>query len=525
MPARGAEGSIARRHRPDRRQPCRDRGARDRVAAGHPPRHRLGPHRGDHRHHEHDRGRQLRRSGARPGTHGRTRRTATGTAARRRCRPTATCWRSGRRRRRDRDDQRPRRAGRRATRLDPASSRSRRSASARSMPSATGSSSSPSGSRRSRSVPCCPTGSIRSWAAIVGLTLVGLGLWVLYSVYRYARGGETFRLRSRWMLVFDGARYGWRRLQARLHGHEHVEPLEMSSYGTRTALGVGMIHGVGAETGTQVLLIAAVGGASSAGLGVPMLFAFVLGLLISNFVLVVVSSVGFVASQTRETDLRRGRCGGRRVQPDHRRGLPARLRQPAARPGVDAPVLGRRRTRSGSIGRCSGTPCDPASRACSARHGRWRPTRATTRAAPPGGPHRRDRAAAAGDPPHRPRRGSSAGGRRRVTAVPHRGRRDRDRVRDGRRDRRRVRLVPALRRAVRRAALHARGRRSGGVAQPAPAVVRGDRHRSPGGAAGRARQRRDAAGRGVAGPVPDQPHAGDGDERGGRPAGRSSTTC
>jgi hypothetical protein len=135
---------------------------------------------------------------------------------------------------------------------------------------------------------------------VVGLTLVVLGLWVLYSVYRYARGGGSFRLRSRWMLVFDGTRYAWRRLQARLHGHEHVEPLEMSSYGTRTALGVGMIHGIGAETGTQVLLIAAVGGASSAGLGVPMLLAFVLGLLISNLVIVVVSSIGFVASQTRE---------------------------------------------------------------------------------------------------------------------------------------------------------------------------------------------------------------------------------
>ena len=135
---------------------------------------------------------------------------------------------------------------------------------------------------------------------VVGLTLVVLGVWVLYSVYRYARTGEAFRLRSRWMLVFDGARYAWRRLQARLHGHEHVEPLEMSSYGTRTALGVGMIHGIGAETGTQVLLIAAVGGAASAGLGVQMLLAFVLGLLISNFAIVVVSSVGFVASQTRE---------------------------------------------------------------------------------------------------------------------------------------------------------------------------------------------------------------------------------
>jgi hypothetical protein len=135
---------------------------------------------------------------------------------------------------------------------------------------------------------------------IVGVTLVALGLWVVYSIYRYARGGESFRLRSRWMLVFHGVRYGWRRFQARLHGHEHVEPLEMSSYGPRTAFGVGMIHGIGAETGSQVLLIAAVGGASSAGLGVPMLAAFVVGLLLSNFAIVIVSSVGFVSSQARE---------------------------------------------------------------------------------------------------------------------------------------------------------------------------------------------------------------------------------
>jgi hypothetical protein len=135
---------------------------------------------------------------------------------------------------------------------------------------------------------------------IVGFTLVLLGAWVLYSVFRYARGGESFRLRSRWMLVFDGVRYSWRHFQARLHGHEHTEPLEMSSYGPRTAFGVGMIHGIGAETGTQVLLIAAVGGAAASGLGVPMLLAFVLGLLISNFAIVVMTSVGFVASQTRE---------------------------------------------------------------------------------------------------------------------------------------------------------------------------------------------------------------------------------
>lgn len=134
---------------------------------------------------------------------------------------------------------------------------------------------------------------------VVGLTLVFLGIWVLYSLVQYARNGTEFRLQSRWMLVFRSIRYGWRWLRAKLHGHEHVEPVEMSSYGRRTAFGVGMIHGVGAETGTQVLLIAAIGSASSAGLGVPMMFAFIAGLLISNSVIVILSATGFVASQAR----------------------------------------------------------------------------------------------------------------------------------------------------------------------------------------------------------------------------------
>ena len=134
---------------------------------------------------------------------------------------------------------------------------------------------------------------------VVGLTLVILGVWVFVSLYQYARHGADFRLRSRWMLVFDGVRHVWRRFQARLHGHEHAEPLEMSSYGPRTALGVGMIHGLGAETGTQVLFIAAIGGASSVGLGIPMMLAFIAGLVITNTAIVVVTASGFVASTAR----------------------------------------------------------------------------------------------------------------------------------------------------------------------------------------------------------------------------------
>jgi len=135
---------------------------------------------------------------------------------------------------------------------------------------------------------------------VVGFTLVLLGAWVFVSLYQYARHGIAFRLRSRWMLVFDSIRYGWRRFQARLHGHEHVDPIEMSSYGVRTAYGVGMIHRIGAETGTQVLLIAAIGGAGGAGLGVPMLVAFIIGLLISNSVVVIITATGFIATRVRE---------------------------------------------------------------------------------------------------------------------------------------------------------------------------------------------------------------------------------
>jgi cytochrome c biogenesis protein CcdA len=136
-------------------------------------------------------------------------------------------------------------------------------------------------------------------ARIVGFTLLFLGVWVFISLWQYLRNGTEFRLRSRWMLVFDGVRYAWRRFQARLHGHEHVAPLEMSSYGYRTAFGVGMIHGIGAETGSQALLIAAVGGATGVGLGVPMLLAFIVGLLASNTLVVVVSATGFVVGQVR----------------------------------------------------------------------------------------------------------------------------------------------------------------------------------------------------------------------------------
>src|SRR5260221_2507314 len=106
---------------------------------------------------------------------------------------------------------------------------------------------------------------------VVGVTLVLLGIWVLISVVQYMRGKGEFRMPSRCMLVFDGVRYGWDRLQSRIHGHEHEPIAHASQYGPKTAFGVGMIHGVGAETGSQAPLLAGgAGGTRARGIPAPL---------------------------------------------------------------------------------------------------------------------------------------------------------------------------------------------------------------------------------------------------------------
>lgn len=135
---------------------------------------------------------------------------------------------------------------------------------------------------------------------IVGVTLLFLALYLFYSIYRYFHGGE-FRLRSRWMLVFQGVRNGYAWLQAKLHGHEYHRIAHAQKYGARTAYGIGLIHGVGAETGTQVLVIATAVGADSKVAGVSGLAAFIVGLLISNSIVTVATSVGFVSAHRRQS--------------------------------------------------------------------------------------------------------------------------------------------------------------------------------------------------------------------------------
>jgi high-affinity nickel-transport protein len=57
-----------------------------------------------------------------------------------------------------------------------------------------------------------------------------------------------------------------------------------------------MIHGVGAETGSQALLLAGIAGVTGV-TGIVILLAFVAGLLASNTLVAVVSASGFLGAQ------------------------------------------------------------------------------------------------------------------------------------------------------------------------------------------------------------------------------------
>ena len=181
---------------------------------------------------------------------------------------------------------------------------------------------------------------------IVGLTLVILGVFVFVSLIKH---GREFRMRSRWMLIFSGTRSAYRKARGAVgraavgepaptagdhvhsnadpvhmhaseegvalavaddlpvsdwhhghhgrpghHHHKHPEPDAFMNYGKGTAFVVGMVHGIGAETPTQVLIfLTAVTTGGKLG-GEVVLLTFIVGLLMSNTLITFGSSFGFL---------------------------------------------------------------------------------------------------------------------------------------------------------------------------------------------------------------------------------------
>lgn len=170
-------------------------------------------------------------------------------------------------------------------------------------------------------------------SAVVGWTLVILGVYVAYTLIRY-RG--AIPLRSRWMIVLSAVRRGylWLRglvtspsapvahqhdhsglggfhhgdaaednepVSGRLprHRHQHTHDDPFADYTAKSAFAVGMLHGIGAETPTQVLVFLAAASSGGTVAGLAVLVAFVIGLGLANSAITIGAAFGFLASHKR----------------------------------------------------------------------------------------------------------------------------------------------------------------------------------------------------------------------------------
>ena len=130
---------------------------------------------------------------------------------------------------------------------------------------------------------------------LVGLTLLYLGGWISFSLIRQVQRKEPIEFNSKWMLLLKFIKPACEYIRVHILGREERK-LVVKKPGTRTAFGIGMIHGIGAETGTQILFVAAMGGASSNGLGLSLLFSFLLGLVLANTLIAILGIIGFMSS-------------------------------------------------------------------------------------------------------------------------------------------------------------------------------------------------------------------------------------
>jgi len=127
-----------------------------------------------------------------------------------------------------------------------------------------------------------PAASDRWAERLVGITLLTLGIYVLGTFFRpsWHRHG---RPRTRITLLINAMLWVYWRL-SRIFGGTRVEAPQVfkDGYGTKSTFLVGVIHGLGAETPTQLLLFllaANLGGTWSGLLG---LFVFIVGLVVMN---------------------------------------------------------------------------------------------------------------------------------------------------------------------------------------------------------------------------------------------------
>jgi high-affinity nickel permease len=141
-----------------------------------------------------------------------------------------------------------------------------------------------------------PRGADRVAELLVGITLIVLAAYVLASIVlkRHSHGGH-----SRILLLITGARRLVWRIE-RWRNPQLVRPTSFTwSYDRKSIFAVGVIHGLGAETPTQLLiflLAANLGGIGKGFLGLSM---FLAGLLLMNTLMTAVAAGLFQVGMAR----------------------------------------------------------------------------------------------------------------------------------------------------------------------------------------------------------------------------------
>lgn len=142
------------------------------------------------------------------------------------------------------------------------------------------------------------------WAErMVGITLLLLGIYVLGTFFR--PGTHSHKPRTRITLLVNGFLWVYWRLSL-LFGGTRVEAPQIfkNGYGTSSTFIVGVIHGLGAETPTQILMFLMVANLGGVAAGLLGLLMFILGLVAMNTLMCASAAGLFSATFTRPKALR-----------------------------------------------------------------------------------------------------------------------------------------------------------------------------------------------------------------------------
>jgi high-affinity nickel permease len=127
-----------------------------------------------------------------------------------------------------------------------------------------------------------PAASDRWAERLVGATLLVLGFYVLGTFFRPGSHNHGHP-RTRITLMINGVLWVYWRLTL-IFGGTRVEAPQVfkDGYGSRSTFLVGVIHGLGAETPTQILLFLMAANLGGVGVGLLGLVMFIVGLLVMN---------------------------------------------------------------------------------------------------------------------------------------------------------------------------------------------------------------------------------------------------